>query len=149
MGQSWTPEELRQSIGAESPPVSIEVEKGHLRRFAQAIQDPNPLWQDEVAARATRYGGIVAPPTFLRALPVPMPKLELELPLSRLLDGGSAWEYFHPVRAGDTISAHCRLTDLRERRGRASPLVFMVLETIYVNQLGQVVAKQSSTMVRY
>ena len=36
------------------PSVVMEVEKGHIRRFAEAIGDPNPLWVDESA------GGIVA-----------------------------------------------------------------------------------------
>lgn len=142
-------EAMRKLIGAQSEPVSLDIEKGHIRRFAEAIQDPNPLWQDEARARDSRYGGIVAPPTFLRALRMALPKVELNLPLSRILDGGSEWEYFHPVRPGDTITAVTRLADLREREGRAGRMVFIVHETTYTSQLGQVVAKQRSTMIRY
>ena len=57
----------RDYIGQESPPEFMDVEKGHVRAFAEAIEDPNPLWSDDVQARKSRFGGIVAPPTFLRA----------------------------------------------------------------------------------
>ena len=148
-GHLVTEDTRSKFIGAESEPVSLEIEKGHILRFADAIQDANPLYRDEVAARASRYGGIIAPPAFLRALRMVLPKVDLNLPLSRILDGGSDWEYYHPVRAGDTITAVTRLVDLREREGRAGRMVFVVHETTYTNQFGQVVAKQRSTMIRY
>ena len=51
-------EEMRQQvIGRESQPVSVDVEKGAIIKFAQAIEDDNPVFNDESAARNTRYGG--------------------------------------------------------------------------------------------
>ena len=61
-----TAEMREQAIGTESEPVTVDVEKGAILKFAQAIGDENPLWNDEAAARRTRYGGLIAPPTFLR-----------------------------------------------------------------------------------
>ena len=59
-------EEMRQqAIGRESEPVTTDAEKGAIIRFAQAIGDVNPLFSDEAAARHGRYGGLIAPPTFL------------------------------------------------------------------------------------
>ena len=43
------------------------VEAGHIMAFARAVGDFNPVYHDEVAARATEVGGIVAPPTFVQA----------------------------------------------------------------------------------
>ena len=34
-------------------------------KFAEGIGDPNPLWSDEEHAKKTRYGSIIAPPSFL------------------------------------------------------------------------------------
>ncbi|MDP6509730.1 MAG: MaoC family dehydratase N-terminal domain-containing protein [Dehalococcoidia bacterium] len=39
--------------------------KDAIRHFAFGYRDTNPLWTDEEYASGTRYGGIVAPPTFL------------------------------------------------------------------------------------
>ena len=34
-----------------------------IRKFADGIGDPNPLWSDEEYARKTRYGSMTAPPS--------------------------------------------------------------------------------------
>ena len=143
-------EEIRnQSIGTESPPVTLEVEKGAIARFSEAIEDPNPLYTDEVAARRSRYGGIIATPTFLRNLRTERLELPFEEEFQRVLDGGSEWEYFESVRVGDRITAVNRVTDVSERAGRLGPMIFVSTVTTYTNQLDQVVATQKSTLIRY
>jgi acyl dehydratase len=139
----------QQAVGLESPPVTLEVEKGAIIKFARAIGDDDPLWNDEVAARKTRYGGLITPPTFLRSMGTVRPELPFDLPFHRLLDGGSEWEYFEPVRPGDRITAVARITDLRERSGRLGAMIFMTTVVTYRNQLGEVVATQTSTSIRY
>ena len=143
-------EEIRsQSIGTESSPVTLEVEKGAIARFSEAIEDPNPLYTDEVAARRSRYGGIIATPTFLRNLRTERLELPFEEEFQRVLDGGSEWEYFESVRVGDRITAVNRVTDVSERAGRLGPMIFVSTVTTYTNQLDQVVATQKSTLIRY
>ena len=140
---------LQQALGLESRPVTIEVEKGAIIKFAQAIGDDNPLWSDEAAARKTRYGGLIAPPTFLRSLGMVRPELPFDMPFHRLLDGGSDWEYFGPVRPGDRITAVARVTELNERAGRLGLMIFMTTVVTYRNQFDEVVATQTSTLIRY
>ena len=143
-------EEMRQqAIGVESPPITVEVEKGAIIKFAQAIGDDNPVFNDEIAARNTRYGGLIAPPTFLRSVIVERPEYTFEMPYDRLLDGGSEWEYFEPVRAGDRITAVSRITDMSERTGRMGLMVMTTYVITYRNQFDQVVATQASTSIRY
>ena len=69
--ESLITDKMRKAIGVESEPLLYDVDKWHIQRFAEAIGDPNPLYQDEAAARKTRYGGIIAPPTFFRGRRVP------------------------------------------------------------------------------
>ena len=54
----------KNAIGRASPPTLNEVEKGAIRRFAEALGDYNPIYYDEEYARASGYPTIVAPPTF-------------------------------------------------------------------------------------
>ena len=117
MAESIITDKMRAAIGVESVPVTEEVEKGAIIRFAQAIGDQNPLFTDEAAARKSRYGGLIAPPTFLRSVIAGPPTVEFEQPYSAGLDGGSEWEYFEPVRPGDRITHTVRITDLFEREG--------------------------------
>jgi len=140
--------EMRAWLGREFDRRTLEVEKGAVRRFAEAIGDPNPLWSDEEAARGTRYGGIIAPPTFLR-LATGFPRFPFPLPFEHLLDGGSDWAYFEPVRPGDALTAVSRLVDLREREGRVGRMLFVVHETTYTNQWGRLAASQRCTTILY
>ena len=144
-----TEEQRRQAIGRESTPVTMVVEKGAIIKFAEAIGDDNPLWNDEAAARRSRYGGLIAPPTFLRSLRVGLPELPFEIPFDRRLDGGSDWQYYQPVRPGDRIQAVARITDLRERSGRMGLMIFMTAEITYQNQFDEIVATQAATSILY
>jgi acyl dehydratase len=144
-------EEVLKQVGKAGEPRTYEVERGAIRRFAEAIGDPNPLFNDEQKARKTRFGGMIAPPTFCRSLGSPIP--EVRLPALgdsfRGLDGGSEWEYFEPIRPGDRITVQTRLVDLKESEGRLGPMVFITMETTYTNQFGELRVTQRSTGIRY
>ena len=62
MTESIITEEMRKSIGVESEPSIVEVEKEPIRRFAAAMGNPNPLHYDEEYAKKMGYRSIVAPP---------------------------------------------------------------------------------------
>ena len=139
----------RQAVGIEGPPMILEVEKGAIRKFAEAVGDSNPLWIDEEMSQTSSVGGVVAMPTFLRSMRPERPQLPFDLPFQRLLDAGSEWEYFQPVRPGDRITAVSKLTDISERSGKLGTMIFMIVIISYTNQCGQVVATQQSTHIRY
>lgn len=143
-------EETRQNI-LDRPGVSamLTVERGHIRRFAEAIGDNNPLFTEEGIASRSRYGGIVAPPTFLRAVSLDLVDIPELAPATAILDGGSEWEYFQPVYVGDVINGVTRVVKISQRNLRVGPAVFLVLETVYTNQHGQMLAVQRSTIIRY
>lgn len=138
-------EEMKAKIGTVLPPIVMEVEKGAVRRFAQAVEDPNPLYADEEYARRTRYGGVVCPPGFFgwpageevgaeRILSL------LGRPFENVLNAGNESEFYRPVRPGDVLVSSTRLADIYEKKGGAGDLLFVVLETTYKNQTDQVVA---------
>ena len=150
MANKIVTEEVRSLIGTESEPHTVEIERGAIRRFAEAIGDGNPLFNSESEARHTRFGGMIAPPTFGRSLSAAIPDVKLDMGESfRGLDGGSDWEYFEPIRPGDRITVQTKIADLRESAGRLGPMVFITTETSYTNQFGQVCALQRSTAIRY
>jgi acyl dehydratase len=121
----------------------MDVEKGHIKRFAEAIGDPNPLWSDESS------GGIIAPPTFLRMMITEAPTPPELAPFPQMLDGGSEWTYMEPVKPGDVITAVTRFASVNQRSIAVGPAVFLLLETEYTNQRGESVAKQRNTLIRY
>ena len=144
-----TEEMIQKAIGQKSVPRSIDVEKGAIIKFAQAIEDDNPVYNDEQAARESRYGGLIAPPTFLRSVGVDRPEYPFDMPFTRLLDGGSDWEYFYTIRAGDRITAVAEIADINERTGRMGLMIITSIVVTYRNQFDQVAATQTSTSIRY
>jgi hypothetical protein len=131
-------ERLRARIGEAAPyPNEATVEDGHLKRFAEAIGDPNPRWKTE------------APPTFLVALaPASMHLAEAEEYGKGWLNGGNRFEYFEPVKVGDTVTATGRVADVYEKTGSSGNLLFIIFETAYVNQDGRTVARLRGTAIR-
>ena len=128
---------LRTRIGVEQPATRATVEAGHLRRFAEAIGDPNPRWENE------------APPTFLVALaPASYHIAEAEEYGKGWLNGGNRFEYVEPVRVGDQITATTKLADVYEKEGSSGALLFIVFETEFKNQHGRTVARLIGTAIR-
>ena len=72
------------AVGLVSAPQDFDVEKGAIRRFAEAIGDTNPLYLDEAYARARGYASVIAPPTFPTTFRVPLP---IEIDPSHILHG--------------------------------------------------------------
>ena len=140
MTDSVITEELNALLNVDFPPEVYEIEKGMLRRFAEAIDDPNPRWLKE------------APPTFAAAL-VPRQLLHklfsADIPLKRLLNGSSELEYLKPIKAGDVISVTAKLTRLRQVAGAQGPTLFMFTEVVYTNQRGETVIKGKNTYIKY
>ena len=145
--------EMRERvIATEFEPATFEVEKSHITAFARAIGDVNPLWNDEVAARRSRYGGLIAPPTFTRLI---VNSLRLRgttqypLPGTVQLDGGSQWRYFEPIRPGDRITHFRKITDAYERQGSAGPLIFIIGHSRFVNQFDETAVTLTGVTIRY
>ena len=141
-------EELRSKIGIESEPGVYEIEKGMIRRFVLAIDDPNPLWQDEEYAKKSKYGGVIAPPTFV--LTLGFNELQQQLPYESVLHGSTELECHQPVRAGDTIAVTTKITNIRERQDkRMNKMVFVTLDVTYKNQRQELVAKCQQMIIGY
>lgn len=133
-------EELQAMLHVEFGPEVYEVEKGMVRKFAEAIDDPNPRWQRET------------PPTFPAALvPAEMMKklFSAKSSLTRFLNGGSELEYLQPIKPGDVISVTARLDKMRKMEGKDGTTLFLIVAVTYTNQGGEVVARERNTFIRY
>jgi acyl dehydratase len=138
---SQTISELESRIGVELPPMIYDIERGMIQRFARAVGDPNPLWQDEDYAGKSGYGGIIAPPNFILTLGFDR-MLEAFISDASLtvLHGSTELECHQPVRPGDVITVTVKIVNVRERQGKVGTTVFVTFEMIYKNQRQEVVA---------
>ena len=135
-------------IGRESEPTVVEVEKGAIRRFAEALGDPNPLYQDEAAARGAGYAGLLAPPTFPVALTTNERfRHSLDLGTRSALHGEQQFEYARPILAGDRIVVRSRVADVQERVGASGPMDVIVIEDEGRDEKGELVFKTRAMFI--
>ncbi len=96
-------DDLRQrigvKIGATVEPWCHEATRDNIRHYAHGIGDDNPLWCDPDYAAKTRYGGIVALPSFLFATSRIISGYVGGLPGVHAMWSGADWNWHKPVHA--------------------------------------------------
>ena len=157
--ESVITDEMRAAIGKESAPGTLEVEKTGCRMFARAVGHADLIFYDEEHAKSRGYRSIVAPPGFLgtpafkpgggRPAQGEMAGRGFSIPYRRVLNGGTEFEYFDTVCAGDVLTSRGKITGFNERKGSMGPMLITMRETAYTNQDGKVVAKAYGTTIQY
>lgn len=94
------------------------VSKDECTVFAERY-DPHPIHTDEAAARDSIYGGLIASGWYTASVCM---RLLVDGFLNEAASMGSfgldELQWPTPVRPGDTISAHCKITDKRTSDSR-------------------------------
>ena len=133
----------KSQIGVWGPEATMHVELGKIREFARAVKDDKAVYRD----------GTMAPPTFLMTLALwigdmGQTRTAVKLDYRRLLHGEQEFEYLKPIRAGDVLTFRSRTKDVFEKAGkRGGKMLFIIGETEYRNQRGEVVAYTRNTAI--
>jgi acyl dehydratase len=153
MTESLITPELKAAIGVESEPSVYEIGKEAIRRWAEAIGDPNPLYHDEAYARKLGYRSLIAPPEFLPHYGYPVKKgiskTSIQSPLKRNLAGGNEIEIFQPLQAGDIVYQTNKLTEVLEKEGRLGKMLILITENTVRNTKGELVSRSRHTEITY
>lgn len=140
--------ELDYLKGLTGTQFVFDVEKRHIRQFAEAIGDSNPLYVDEEYASKTIYGGIIAPPTFPIAIGQDSGEsLDLKLDQRRMLHGEQEFIYNRPIRPGDTLYCQMKVSDVYEREGKKGTMQFVVLDTEMKDESGKLVVISRTNII--
>ena len=140
---------MRGAIGASSQSSTHLVELGAIRRFAKAVGHTNFTRYCDKSAQNAMTGTIVAPPTFSRSMRPSPAKPEFDLPFTGVLDGGSEWQYFLPMRLGENITVTTNLVDLQAKSGKFGDMLLALRETVFVNQQGSIAIRERDTEIYY
>ena len=107
---------LRERIGTRIEnslePWCHEATRDNIRHYAHGIGDDNPLWCDPDYAANTKYGGIIALPSFLFACDRIISGYVGGLPGVHAMWAGANWSWHKPVRRNDEINTEAWLKDL-------------------------------------
>lgn len=120
-------------------PVSVTAEE--VRQYCEALDETNPLFTDEETARKGPFGRLCAPPSFAvtfrngRHFAQHVPSFS-----RRGFDAGKDIEFLHPIFPGDKITLSSHVKEIYEKTGRSGTMVFVVIRSTLINQLGEAVA---------
>jgi acyl dehydratase len=159
-------EKLQAMVGEEAGPFEAanEVNRAMIRHWCEAMEDANPLYNDEKYAKNTRYGGIIAPSQMVQAYCMPplWPRKMMPDPQAkavRMMDEAgysgvvattTSQEYFRPMRLGDRLSYKIKFVSVSpEKTTRLGTGHFLTSEYTYTNQKGEVVCLQSFTILKF
>jgi hypothetical protein len=130
------------------------VSRTDIRRWAQGMQNPNPLYLNEDFANASALGRFTAPQSFTICADVghgATPAIQGGIPGSHMLFGGDEWWFFgNRIYPGDKLRSERLAFDYKiAHTSFAGPTMFQRGDTTYINQRGEIAAKQRSTSIRY
>jgi len=117
-------------------------------KFTEGIGDPNPLWTDEEYAKKSRFGRIIAPPSFVWAC------------FAHVMFGWRGLGGFHagcdvefkkPIFIGDKISAECVFESFEgpKESSYADETIIDHFQNHYWNQNGDLIAKYHWWVVHF
>ncbi len=177
--QSALTPEVRAMIGVAGDVVESwgSVDEEYLRRFTQAVMDPDPRYWDKEFAESTHFGGIIVPPIMVSYMtnrirpdqedpitrafeenpnsdgigsverPGALPPVPTNL--VRVLNAGNELEIYQYPNIGDKIYFQNRYSDIRERSGRdGRAFLIITVETSYKNQKDELLCITRQSSIR-
>jgi 3-methylfumaryl-CoA hydratase len=140
----------RALIGQSDPPITVEVSRREISKYAIATEQRNPRF----------IAGDEAPPMFFFGLMRPIVAIDKlrndglspttampDLPLNRTMAGGTKMQLHRPMRAGDELIVTRTLKDIYEKSGRQGPLIFILHELAVVTSGGEPVLEEIQTRI--
>lgn len=128
-------------IGKEFPICTVTVTAEAIRKFAEAMEDLNPLYLNVDAARAAGYPDVIAPPLFCMQMRGGLMRPEVPLePGYASLHAGQDIEFADEIYAGHTYSITAKVAEAYEKTGRSGPLGIIVREVDIKDAAGNIVA---------
>jgi acyl dehydratase len=141
----------RTLIGRQSQPSTVRVIAQQLKFFAKAIDQRNPIYFDEAAAKAAGHPELPMPPTFAFSLILAAPEQsgyalqQINADPRYILHAEQEFRYRELIYAGDEVSITTRIEDLYEKKG--GTLHFLIQRHDLRNQAGVLCLEASSTFV--
>ncbi|MDP9140801.1 MAG: MaoC family dehydratase N-terminal domain-containing protein, partial [Pseudomonadota bacterium] len=146
-------EDLRSRIGVAITdtvePWNYEATRDAIRHYAHGIGDDNPLWCDPDYAAKSRFGTLVALPSFLFTTSRIISGYVGGLSGTHAMWAGANWQWHKPVLRNDTIHTEAKLKDLIEHQTKFAGRSFQQIYNVkFYNQSGDFVSEADSWCFR-
>ncbi|HJX35872.1 MAG TPA: MaoC family dehydratase, partial [Dehalococcoidales bacterium] len=117
-----------------------EATRMAILKFADGIGDPNPLWRNEEYAKKTRFGSIIAPPSWVFSV---FAGINFGWKGLGGFYSSTDAEFYKPIYRNDKITPQCQFNgfDGPKPSSFAEKVIVNKKENTYRNQNGELVAK--------
>lgn len=122
------------------------MERGAVKKFAEAIGDLHPIYVDEETGKNSRFGTNIAPPTFPRVFDYGVIE-GLHLPNKGLIHGEQSFHYKRPLLVGEDIFCYSEVTGYSEKSGTQGKMGFLLLQSFGEDPSGQIIFTSKSTVI--
>ena len=127
----------------------FEITAEMIQAVNASLGEKGSAFTSTEGARDSGFRGMIAPPTlcsiFVRE--VQLPDVGIDFGRTQM-HAGQRVQPIAPIYAGDTVSASSHLKEVYAKTGRSGTMVFIVWETTFRNQDGQVVAEVQESFAR-
>jgi acyl dehydratase len=137
---------FKNQVGKVSNKVKNVVERGAVKKFAEAIGDLHPIYFDEEFGKNSRYQNNIAPPTFPRTFDYGLIE-GLNLPNKGLIHGEQTFHYERPLLVGEEILCYSVVKKYFEKKGNFGEMGFLIVESFGEDLAGNTIFSSTSTVV--
>lgn len=132
---------FEHTIGKRSEKVKNRVERGAVKKFAEAIGDLHPIYTDE-----ENYSRNIAPPTFPRVFDYGDIE-ELYLPNKGLIHGEQNYHYERPLFVEEEILCYAEVEDYYERSGKSGNMGFLKVKRYGEDPEGKLIFSEEQVVI--
>ena len=130
-------------------PWCHEATRDNIRHYAHGIGDDNPLWCEPAYAAKTRFGDVIALPSFLFATSRIISGYVGGIPGVHAMWAGADWTWHKPVPRNQAIGTEAWLKDLIEHDTKfAGRAIQQIYHVNFFNPAGDLVAEADSWCFR-
>jgi acyl dehydratase len=147
-----TGHQVNGQVGTVVDEVTFEVERGKIAEFSRAAHVQDAVHTDRREAQRRGLSEVAATATHVvvaghhRSQEALLETLGLEL--SRVMVGGTSWEYSRPLVAGDSLTGRRIVTgDEARTTSSGSTLRIITLQTEFRDQHGRLAVRQLETIL--
>ena len=143
-------EDARSWIGRSGEPQRIEINRSDIVKYAIATEQRQEKYlKGDEAPPMFMYGALrpLVPMDELGPDGISVDKFLPELPLKRVMAGGTEMTFHRTVHPGDVIVATRSLSDIIEKQGSTGPLILVVYDLRVETEAGELVMEERQTRI--
>lgn len=106
--------------GMQFPEYTHTLRDDIIKKYLAGIEESDPLYVDQEAACPSNFGHVIVPPTSISIYVTPSRVLRTiaKKPPPGMIQTGQRYEFYHPIRVGETVTVRGSIEDLYQKKGR-------------------------------